>query len=437
MSRTNVAAQDVLRFSTNASVSGTLSAHLDDADALGTSHPPNSDGSVPSDSENVSDDGFLIASDSGSANAYAFLIGQSRHPSGSFLEGTAQANGGVLISQVAITQTSSEPPYPITSNAFIVFNAYASTSGDIVSGGGYAIASADVSMNGQSQITYVGNNDYQVHALVSPNLSVKFNGVFLEGGAHISSESGNSSFQFSFGNSGGQFKLPWTSPSNFGTTSAAGAALVWATVSGDGIPSGPLASPLLAMADLHQFPGGSPAAPLLYFHTNDQPSAMADDFRLVVPVLEGYATDVPVYAQFEDLGDVGSLTHEAATGYEFMLETDEVAFKSFSLPEPLPAGQSEFQLSFDDTIITYIAGSEISFTDFIEGGVHKFSLLGINLDEGLGADVPPSFVHSFRFTNDGTAIVAVSGIPVPEPSSIALAAVGFVGMAAWGWLRRR
>jgi hypothetical protein len=81
-----------------------------------------------------------------------------------------------------------------------------------------------------------------------------------------------------------------------------------------------------------------------------------------------------------------------------------------------------------------LAGHRFNFTEIFPSGVQEFSLLGIRVEENLRADVPPTFVHSFSFTNDGTAIVAVSALSsletftIPEPATLLIAALGLLGM---------
>jgi hypothetical protein len=394
------------------SVSGSVKADIVDISG-GVHHPPNSPGSVPAQNKDLSDTGVLYASDSDSADASAFLpAGWSIHPSGTNVEGTAHAHGGVFLTSGTYVLEDEHDPNP-GNTAFLIFNAYGNASGNIVSGGvSYVTAAGTYSMMGNTSVDrIIGSDAYRVAALVTPTVTVNVNSQHLGTGVPAVLSAPTAAFRFSFGAYAGEWRLGGSgTPTQIGTSPTAGAALV---IMDQGATGGAALGAALSPEDLAAFPGSSSSLPLPYFRTSDQASGTADAYRLVVPVVEGYGTANPVFAKFDNTSE---LTGQAAIGYTFRVENDGQAFKGFSLPAALPGGQSELQLSFSDVIVNLLAGEEVDFTQFVPGGVRKFSLLGINLDEGFDASVPPEFVHSFRFIGDGTTIVSASGITVPEPT---------------------
>jgi len=64
--------------------------------------------------------------------------------------------------------------------------------------------------------------------------------------------------------------------------------------------------------------------------------------------------------------------------------------------------------------------------------------------DGVTLTLPVHSVYSFLVTNEHTGVTRsayITGqlvlVPVPEPSSVSLAAIGLIGLAAWGWRRRK
>ncbi|MGD9714090.1 MAG: hypothetical protein AB7V46_18825, partial [Thermomicrobiales bacterium] len=290
------------------------------------------------------------------------------------------------------------------------------------------------------KLSHIGSGDYVLNSILSANVSVTVNNTSLRTGFETLSDTGDVSVKFRFLNGGGEQKaLTWDAPQPYGRTSAAGAALIWVNITGDALEEG-RASLSVDSSNLHMLsgaPGASLARPLTYFAVSDQKITPAtDNFRLVIPVVEGYGTTLPVYARYEEKSNASS-TSPAANGFTFTLETDEVSFAKFSLPTSLAGGQSEFQIRFGDITRRLSSGIELDFTQFVPGGVHQFSLLGINSDEELPSDLPPTFAHRFTFTNDGTAEVAVSAIVVPESSTTWLVAMGTISILMSDRLRQR
>lgn len=111
-----------------------------------------------------------------------------------------------------------------------------------------------------------------------------------------------------------------------------------------------------------------------------------------------------------------------ATGYDYV--ASDIPFASVLIPEPLPGGDSEFQLLVGSDTFDLIAGEMLDLTTIDPSGVREFGIRGIDPDEQLDPDDPTAFITGLSFVQGGaassfhmTAVTANSHV-VPEPSSM-------------------
>lgn len=111
-----------------------------------------------------------------------------------------------------------------------------------------------------------------------------------------------------------------------------------------------------------------------------------------------------------------------ATGYDYI--ASDIPFASVLIPEPLPGGDSEFQLLVGSDTFDLIAGEMIDLTTIDPNGVREFGIRGIDPDEQLDPDDPTAFITGLSFVQGGaassfhmTAVTTNSNV-VPEPSSM-------------------
>lgn len=131
-----------------------------------------------------------------------------------------------------------------------------------------------------------------------------------------------------------------------------------------------------------------------------------------------------------------------ATGYSYTRSiVDAPNFQSVMIPDPLPNGDSIFELSFNDLTFQLEAGEEFFFTDYFLSGVADFEINGIDLTEMLDPIDPTAFVTGISFISDFSDPFSVSMIPkitstdtivtVSEPSTISL----FLSVLFFCWLK--
>lgn len=113
------------------------------------------------------------------------------------------------------------------------------------------------------------------------------------------------------------------------------------------------------------------------------------------------------------------------TGYLF-LNNGGGNFTSFTLPDALPGGQSEFEIRYNQVAYSLSVGDVFDFTQFGSGGVESFILGDISQAEMIDSQFEIPF--TFGVTNvagSDASFVSVPLVPVPEPSGVVL-----LGLAA-------
>ena len=141
------------------------------------------------------------------------------------------------------------------------------------------------------------------------------------------------------------------------------------------------------------------------------------------------ASSAPLVAASAELESEGA----GGASYLFAVGADSPNFSHFTIPDPLPGGDDTFLLEFEGFSEPYTAGTEFDFTALVPGGVSLFSLSGV---DGVdpGQDLPG--VQGFRFVDEGVAQVFIATVPIPEPSTLALALLGAAGLVCCRRRRR-
>lgn len=403
---------------TGVHISGRLVAEIADEDTngFGYAFPP---GAKPVDKDDFADSGTVWAAESGHASAST----PGRWPDGAGYGRSALKADARAVSSGQITHGTYPSRETLSLASFVIFSAYGSNSGTIASGGVWARAIGSVSVVGSAGFFNFGDSPAEVNVFTTFGTATTVNGKatpLAQGLSTIQVGPGPINFNFNFGTASGEIKTPFGQKKlNERTAGVAFAMISYPEVEPMRFESG-------ALSAISKLPGATSELPLPYL-PGAQESPEADPYRLLVPIFQGYGTDLPVHARYSSPDVEPSADTEAtvkgspAIGFQFTLENSDLAFRSFSVPQALLGGQNEFQLTFLDHTIRMLAGVEVDFTTYVPGGVQSFILGAIRPSEEIDSTTPPSFDHSFRFTNDGTAIIDVVGI-VPEASTMILVA---------------
>jgi hypothetical protein len=129
--------------------------------------------------------------------------------------------------------------------------------------------------------------------------------------------------------------------------------------------------------------------------------------------------DVPIY-----------IDPEVAVGYQYQVDPGGPNFASI-LVDPLPGGDSLFELVFGSFVEPLVAGVTFDFTDFLAGGVDGFLLRGLDLAEMLDPNASPAFVTGLTFVGAGTGIgVTMTAITqeTPIPATALLLSLGLLAL---------
>lgn len=141
------------------------------------------------------------------------------------------------------------------------------------------------------------------------------------------------------------------------------------------------------------------------------------DFGVTSPVyFAGHSPVVPTAMPLVSSGaDV--------TGYYFQSVSD-ARFTSFSAPDGIAGDTSQIVINDGTNLIPYVPGTTLQFASPLS----IFAIIGLDKSI-LPADGPAPFVHALTFEQAGAAIfVEGTMISVPEPSTVALAIIGALGL---------
>lgn len=121
-----------------------------------------------------------------------------------------------------------------------------------------------------------------------------------------------------------------------------------------------------------------------------------------------------------------------AVGYDYAVGAGDPNFASVKLPN---VGDGEFTLEFSDASgDKSVALSEGVQYFFGQGGVSAFKVRGIETAAGLDPDNVTAFITGLTFTEQGsftgTMTPVTVFVPIPEPSTYAMFALGLAGLAA-------
>jgi hypothetical protein len=82
--------------------------------------------------------------------------------------------------------------------------------------------------------------------------------------------------------------------------------------------------------------------------------------------------------------------------------TSDIPFTHFSIPEPLPGGDSEFKVLIGEYEMHVVhAGEPFVFTDYMPNGARAFLLTGFDPDPALAPEQAYPYRLGFRFASEG------------------------------------
>jgi hypothetical protein len=158
-------------------------------------------------------------------------------------------------------------------------------------------------------------------------------------------------------------------------------------------------------------PGDSPDLPLM-------PESSVNGFNFSVELADGgRGIDWPVF-----------IDPAIAVGYAYSVPSDDPAFASVYIADPLPMGDEDFELIVNDISYTLTAGTPFDLTTINEEGVRDFIIQGIDPSEQIVPDETGNFVTGLTFVGGATtAHVSMVPILIPEPSSLSVMLIALMG----------
>lgn len=167
-----------------------------------------------------------------------------------------------------------------------------------------------------------------------------------------------------------------------------------------------------------------------FISVNVPPPGTPDVFLPTIDVDGVFIFDVEVAAN-----EVFLFDPEIAIGYDYRVDTGP-NFASILIPDPLPGGDSMFDLLVNGSIQPLFAGTEFNLLDLNPDGFSSFGIRGIDVGEAIDPNDPLAFVTGLSFVDSGN--VSMRMIPVtanvPEPTTIGLVGLGLAGFV---FARRR
>jgi hypothetical protein len=172
---------------------------------------------------------------------------------------------------------------------------------------------------------------------------------------------------------------------------------------------------------------GNPIPTAIYGQQNPllptmDPNSQAAKFNIVVGNLGvGYTKNEPIY-----------IDPLLAIGYDYQVYSGP-KFSSVILPN---IGDGQFELWLWNGVLGKYEFSQMLMHDmvfdFMDGGIDRFRILGIELSAGLDPNDPQAFVTGLTFSGSGNvemAMTPLTAVPEPEIYAMLLAGLGLMGFA--------
>jgi uncharacterized membrane protein len=119
-----------------------------------------------------------------------------------------------------------------------------------------------------------------------------------------------------------------------------------------------------------------------------------------------------------------------ATGYSYVTGAGDPLFASVTLP--IGIGDSLYTLGFDGMSFTLAGGVTFDFTTYFAEGIGAFEVTGIETSAGLDPANAQAFPTGLTFIGSGDftgTMAPITSTAIPEPTTLALLAIGFAGFA--------
>jgi hypothetical protein len=101
-----------------------------------------------------------------------------------------------------------------------------------------------------------------------------------------------------------------------------------------------------------------------------------------------------------------------STGYTYTVEPGAAKFESVLIPAPLPGGDEDFFIEFDNQTLPLRAGEVFMFTTLAPGGVASFRVTGIDPAEALSPVDTSAFVTGLTWISTGSTDTSFTMVPI-------------------------